>query len=118
MKGCAPVISVDVFNGSGNVFALTVEGEDGELMASLAVITRVTLQIGATLVDSDVHSSLVWWNETKEHYGATVAVIKMRLGGLGLSPGKHADCVLKLYDGTHPDGQRVSNIVEVRVHEQ
>lgn len=95
---CPLPINVTVYDGSANSFALAVDGDDGELMTSLASLTRVVITVGATVVDSDVEGSgVIWWTDTGTYRGQVVGIIRFRLGDLGIAVGEYADCQLDIH---------------------
>ena len=114
--GCSDAIAWSVYNGADNVTALAIEAAEGGYMTSLGGVTRVTLLVGATTVDSDVHgSAVVWWTDTMAYRGMTVPVIKFALGSVGLTAGTYSDCVLTIYDATYTNGLRISNPIKLVV---
>lgn len=90
-----------VIVGRNDPIRLTLK--EGGVVATLASVTRVTLVVGATTVDSDVAG-----------FGAGQAfdvtegsgVLVMRLGTLSpaLTAGLYPDCRLTLYDATNTSG--------------
>lgn len=116
MTACAAPIRVTVYTGTSNDFWLAAEAADGTVKASLADVTRVTLLIGATLIDSAVvGSGVIWWTDTATYKAATVDVIKFRLGAQALTAGEYADCALTIYDATYTGGQRMATALKVTV---
>lgn len=114
---CITPILAAVYTSRDNAIALAVESAEGGLMTSLASITRVVVTIGATTIDSAVvGSSVIWWTETMAYRGATVGVIKLKLGGQGVAAGAYDDCSLVIYDSAHAGGLRVENPIKLTVH--
>lgn len=114
--GCPNPISVKVYDSSANRFALAVDDVDGNLMTSLASITRVVIEVGATTVDSDVvGSDVIWWTDTASYRGHTVGVIKFSLGGQGIAVGEYPNCPLWIYASGLADPVRVEVPIKVEV---
>lgn len=110
-------IAFAVYNGADNSIALALEGEDGAILASLAALTRATLQIGATVIDSAVAgSSVVWWTDQAVFRRQTVDVLKFRLGHQGLSAGTFENCELTTFDAININGVRYHTPFDVTVH--
>ena len=115
--GCVRPIVQPIYNGTDNVIRLALEGDDGALLASLAAITRVTLLIGATLIDSDVvGSSVIWWTDTATLEAQSVGVVSLKLGGEALAAGTYDDCVLTTYDATNVNGLRYAPTLSLTVY--
>jgi hypothetical protein len=113
---CATVINVPVYTGRDNDFAIALESPSGGYMSDLSSITRVTLTVGETTVDSAVDGSeVVWWTDTDTYLNETVGVIKFRLGGVGLTAGTYTDCALVYYTAEADDGWQVDNPIKVVV---
>lgn len=116
MSACRPAIAWNVYNGVDNDVALAIEAADGAIMSSLAGLTRVTLVVGTTTIDSDVDgSSVVWWTDSATYLGSTIEVLKFRLGGLSIDAGTYTDCALTIYDTTYTGGLRIGNSIKVTV---
>lgn len=113
---CPIPISVDVYDSSANSFALAVDGDDGQLLTSLASVTRVVLTVGAVVIDSDVAGSdVIWWTDQASYRGQTVDVIKFRLGGQSIAAGEYADCPLEIHALGLTDPLRVETPLKIEV---
>ena len=116
MSVCVYPLAVTVYDGLDNDFAVALESADGGYMTSLAGVTRVTLTVGSTTIDSDVvGSSVIWWTDTETFRGEAVGVIKFKLGGQSIAAGEYADCALVVYDTTYTGGFRMANPFKVTV---
>jgi len=100
-----------------NSVDIRVENADGESETSLSTVTRATFDIGDTTVDSDVDgSSVIWWTDTVEWRGTTIAVVSLRLGQVaGLAAGTYEGCRLTLYTTTLTNGWRYQSEFKVTV---
>lgn len=116
MAQCGAQIDVVVYNGEDNNFSISLEERDGTPMTSFAGVTRVTITIDGTLIDSDVvGSSVIWWTDTETINGETVALIKFALGGQSLAVGTYRNSVVRVYDATYTGGLRIADQFKVTV---
>lgn len=113
---CARPIGWTVYSDRDNAAWLVLENEDGSYMDSFSALTRVTLTVGETVIDSDVvGSSVIWWTDTVEFRGQTLPVIKFALGTLGLAVGTYTNCELILYDAGNTNGVQIQNAIKLTV---
>ena len=107
-------ITLTVRNGRDNVERLVLF--DRFIPMDLAAVTRVTLQLGATLVDSATASAgAITWTEQQAYRGDIVDVLSLKLGGEGLVPGVYSDVRLVVYDAVNVNGVEVENAAKVTV---
>lgn len=112
---CPVPLQATVYNGRDNELEFPIFDSAG-VVTDLSTVTRVTITIGTTTIDSDVvGSSVIWWTETASYRGATVDVLKMVLGGQGLAVAEYADCELVIYDADHTNGRRIENPIKIEV---
>lgn len=79
---------------------------DGVPLDDLSSITRVVIDMGHDQIDSDdLQGAEIWWNETTTYRGATVPVLRWKLGNrTGLSAGDYYGCKLITYDASNTNG--------------
>lgn len=66
----------------------------------LSPVTRITLTIGGTLIDSDDVGTPITWTDSSQETGE----VHFDLGGYDLVVGHHIDCPIIVYDTSHTDG--------------
>ena len=112
---CFGDIDATVYNGTDNSFALVL-GADGKVLNELDGITRATIAINGTVIDSDIAGgAVIWWTDQQQHRGQLVDVLKFRLGHEGLTPGEYAGSV-EIYDAAaYVNGLRLENDLAVTV---
>lgn len=88
-----------------NEFALFLMSQ-GNPLTEMGTITRVTIEINGTLIDSDVvGSSVIWWTDSEEwRAGDTRPVVKFKLGGQTLDVGIARGCTVVTYDPVNTSG--------------
>lgn len=107
---------LSVFNGRDNVEYLVIE-QDGTAVADLSGVTRIQFVVGDTVIDSDsAPAETVVWNDQKTYAGATVDVVSLLLGHVGLTPGRYRHCFLILFDSANDDGAVWSRDITVNVY--
>jgi hypothetical protein len=102
-----------VYNGRDNTEDLVLL-VDGAPMA-LTSITRITLAVGGTVVDSAIAPSAITWPHTVTYRGASANAVRFKLGAQALAAGIHADCRLVIYEPAAPAGLVWSDGLSVRV---
>lgn len=118
VMGCAAnPIEAGVWTGRDNALALVLIA-DGQAVADLSGVTRAVVDLdGSQVVDSDlVGAGVIWWNEQESYRGALVDVLKLRLGGQGLTPGVYQNVEVVVYDGNNPNGLIVETGTKITVH--
>jgi hypothetical protein len=105
-----------VYLGRRNLIARTLlfKGEPFS-SAEMAAIVRISLQLGDTLIDSDVvgfGAGAVFDWETRADDG----VLNMDLGGQALTARRYNKSVLTIYDGTSSDGIICDDALAIHVH--
>lgn len=116
--GCHEPQFMTIDLGRDDVARALVSDENQEWMTSLAGITRVVLVIGDTVIDTEdaeVDNSVIWFTDTVQKNGETLAVISFRLGGLTIPVGTYEDCPLIIYDATNTNGWRHEPSIKVTV---
>ncbi len=116
------LIAFPVYSGRDNVVRLVLF-DRGEPL-DLTPVTRVTLDLNGTLIDSDTAGpGVIWWTDTQAYRGQTVTVLALQLGDQGIPAGSYGDAdddlgpvELVVYDATYINGLRVENPVAVTVH--
>lgn len=114
---CAQAIRAPVYIGRDNVIRLVLI-TDGDVLADLSAVTRVTLDLdgGTTVVDSAIAGgSVIWWTDTDTYRGATVDVLSLQLGDQGLTAGTYSDVELVIYDAIYTNGLRLENDLQLTV---
>lgn len=79
---------------------------DGVPLDDLSGITRVVIDLGDDQIDSaDLQGAEIWWTDTTTYRGATVPVLRFKLGNrTGLVAGDYYGCRLITYDPSNPNG--------------
>ena len=116
---CSAPIAAAVYTGRDNVISLVLEA-DGERLADLSAVTRVTVDLdgGMTVIDSDVvGASVIWWTDQVSYRGALTDVLRLQLGDQSLAVGTYDDVEIILFDVTYPLGLRIETPVRITVHE-
>lgn len=115
-------VSENVFDGRENVIDWVLL-DDLEPVIDLSPITRVTIKVGETLIDSDTAipaGDVIWWTDEQDILWngemVTTDVLKMKLGGQGLAPGIYNGCVLDVYEPTAPAGVTWITDASIVVH--
>ena len=113
-------ISENVFNGNDNIIDWVLL-DDQEPITDLSAITKVTLDIGGTLIDSTVvGSEVIWWTDQEDILWngelVTTDVLKFRLGGQSLVPGLYNGCKLRVFEPVSPNGQFWIGDASITVH--
>ena len=111
---CAAV-DVVVRTGRDNTDRLVLHA-DGDLLTDLGALTRATLEIGATLIDSDTDPGALFWGPpTLDYHGQQTEVLSLRLGHQGLAAGTYSG-TLKVFDnGSYTNGLRVEPDLAIEV---
>ena len=112
-----PVLCDQVYNGRDNVISLVLSNE-GSVITDLSSLTRATITIGATTIDSDVvGSTVIWWTDTVTHLGVTTDVLKFKLGGQSLTAGEYTGVAVVIYDSVLTSGARLLNALKITVYD-
>lgn len=113
---CAAPITAQVFTGSDNALSIALRGDDGALMTSLAMLTRATLTVGATVIDSaTAGAGVIRWTDVRSYQGVTLDVVTLQIGGESLAVGTYAGCVLTVYSADKPNGVRIATPIKLEV---
>jgi hypothetical protein len=115
---CSPPIDAPVFTGRDNVITLVLHA-DGAPLSDLSAVTRVTVDFdgGTTVIDSDVvGGSVVWWTDQVMDRGALTDVLRLKLGGEGITEREYVGVRVVLFDGaSYPNGLQVENRLKLEV---
>jgi len=110
---CLCPIPLEFYAGRDNPRTLVI-ANDRAAIADLSGVTRVTVQVGEALIDSDlVDSRVIDWTGTVTYQGQSVDALRLALGGQPLDPGLYEDCELVIYDADHPGGLRIEDPITV-----
>lgn len=113
--GCPESIRDKVFDGRDNVLRYVLYA-DGDALADLSGVTRVTIDPGgaASLIDSAVvGSGVIWWTDQAQHRGETVDVLSLKLGGQGVALGTYENVEIVVYDAVYTNGLEVETDIEL-----
>jgi len=90
-----------VYSGRDNTVDLVLVAD--KLPVDITPITRVTIDVGGTIVDSDATPGAFVWPVDRELDGRPVKALLLKLGGVGLATGDYR-AELVVYDTDHPAG--------------
>lgn len=116
------LLAFPVYTGRDNVERLVLFDRNEPL--DLAPVTRVTIDLNGTVIDSDITGAgVIWWTDQQAYRGQTVTVLSLQLGDQGLTPGNYGDgeddlgpVELVVYDAMYLNGLRIENPIAVTVH--
>lgn len=112
-----PVISEAVYNGRDNIITLVLSN-NGTVLTDLTGLTRATITIDGTTIDSDVAgSSVIWWSDSITYRGASTNVLRFKLGGQSLTAGEYAGCEVVIYDSNLTNGAQLESPLKLTVYD-
>lgn len=113
--GCSAPIAAPIYTGRDNVIRLVLF-QDGDVLADLSAVTRVTIDLGGTVIDSDIAGgSVIWWTDQEAYRGQNVDVLSLQLGDQGIAAGAYSDVVIVVYDAIYTNGLRLENDIKLTV---
>ncbi|MDJ0792437.1 MAG: hypothetical protein QNJ71_11120 [Acidimicrobiia bacterium] len=114
---CLAAISSPIYNGRDNIITLVLIA-DGVVVSDLSAVTRVIVELDANnIVDSNTSSpGAIRLTEQALYRGELVDVLRLQLGGEGLTAGEYPDTVLTIFDSAdYLDGLRMENNIKFTV---
>lgn len=90
-----------IYSGRDNTIDLVLTAD--KVPVDLAAVTRVTVAVGATTVDSALNPSAFQWPVSRTLNGKPVTAMLLKFGAVGLTAGDYRGR-LTVYDIDHPNG--------------